>query len=508
MARPRILVAECTQEISSFNPVRSTLADFAFREGDDIPLGAAREPNTVLGGALPVLASFADPIPTLSARAPSTGPLASTDWETLRNRLVDAIETAAQSGIDGVFFSLHGAMGSDAESDPEGVLLEETRRIVGPHVPIVATLDLHGILTDRMLRHVDALAVYKTYPHVDFADTGRRGATLLRRMLFEGVRPVTARVVIPALVRGDELVTKSGIYGTLLADAVRLEADGTALAAAILIGNPFTDVPELCSQVMITTDGDPKSAVRHAEALAAAFWAERHRMQPKLVDLPRAAAMARAATGTIILADASDATSSGASGDSNLILRYFLETGIEKHVLAPVVDPAAAAAAHRAGVGATLTVSLGGFHDPDRFPPMEFAGRVRALTDGTARLETMRSPIDAGPCAVLENSHATVVILSKPAFLFDRAVFLANGCDPRDHDVVVVKSPHCEPEFFDAWAERTLSVDVPGATSANLPTLGHRTCARPMFPLDPIATFTPRAVAYDRRDARRTPPGD
>src|SRR5205823_6341478 len=106
----------------------------------------------------------------------------------------------------GVYFSLHGEMGAEGELDPEGYLLAETRRIVGDKIPIVISLDLHGILTDRMLRQVDGLSIYHTYPHVDFADTGRRAAALLVRLLKGDLRPVIARVVIPALVRGDELV--------------------------------------------------------------------------------------------------------------------------------------------------------------------------------------------------------------------------------------------------------------------------------------------------------------
>src|SRR5205085_7301121 len=146
-----------------------------------------------------------------------------------------AVSAGARTGIDGVYFSLHGAMGAEGELDPEGFLLTETRRILGEQTPVVISLDLHGILTDRMLRQVDGLAIYHTYPHVDFADTGRRAAELLVRLLRERLRSVIARVVIPALVRGDELVTKSGCYGDLLREAQRLERDQTALAAGIII---------------------------------------------------------------------------------------------------------------------------------------------------------------------------------------------------------------------------------------------------------------------------------
>ena len=129
--------------------------------------------------------------------------------------------------MDAVYFHVHGAMGCTEELDPEGYLLGEMRRVLGEEVLIVISLDLHGILTERMLRHVNALAIYHTYPHVDMVDTGRRAAELLLRMIDEDVKPVIARAVVPALVRGDELITETGIYGETIrrAQATRARWD-------------------------------------------------------------------------------------------------------------------------------------------------------------------------------------------------------------------------------------------------------------------------------------------
>ena len=312
---------------------------------------------------------------------------------------------------------------------------------------------------------------------------------------------MTARVVIPALVRGDELITKSGCYGEILADARLLQDSGQALAAAVMIGNPFTDVPELCTQALVTTIDDEQGAKAAAEELAREFWKRRHRMQGKLIPLEKAVRQAAPMHGTVIFTDAADATSSGASGDSNAILKALMAAGYDKRVLAPIVDPAAAAIAAKAGIGAEVTVKLGGAHDPKRFSPVKLTGRVKSLSDGKTRLETMRRPIDAGLTAVVEVGTYTIVVMSKPAFLFDRSVFYANGCDPRHFDLVVVKSPHTEPHMFDNWCTRNFNVDAPGSTSADLKSLGHTICKRPMFPLDGDIPFEPRATIH-RRDAR------
>jgi microcystin degradation protein MlrC len=88
--------------------------------------------------------------------------------------------------------------------------------------------------------------------------------------------------------------------------------------------------------------------------------------------------------------------------------------------------------------------------------------------------------------------------MTRSVSLFDRAMFLAHGCNPRDYDLIVVKSPHCEYHMFDQWAEKDFNIDAPGSTSANLKTLGHRICRRPIFPLDDDVSFTPTPQIFRR----------
>ncbi len=491
----KLLVAECMQEISSFNPVPSRYEDFTIRRGGAVFDQRGR--NTAIGGAADVFDAHGgiDLVPTYSARAGSAGPLSAAGWRRLSDEVLAAVAAGAR-GVDGVYFSMHGAMGADGELDPEGHLLEQTRRIVGDGVPIVASLDLHGILTERMLRALDGLALYHTYPHVDFADTGARAARLLLRIIDERLALVIARVVMPALVRGDELVTKSGCFGDVIREAERLEHEDRVLAAGVMIGNPFTDVPELCSQVVVVAQD---AAVAEAEAvrLSEEFWVHRHRMQGKLIPLDRAIAQARRMAGPVIFTDAADATSSGATGDSNAILSALLRAGYERSVLLPIVDPAAAAAAHAAGVGATVRVRLGGAMDP-RFIPVEVTAEVEMLSRGRAALETSGNALDAGPTAVLRAGHVTILVMTRSVSLFDRAMFVAHGLDPQRFHLTVVKSPHCEYHMFDEWAEKDFNIDAPGATSADLKSLGHRICRRPMFPLDGDVAFAPAAQLFRR----------
>jgi microcystin degradation protein MlrC len=495
----KILIAECRQEVSSFNPVNTGLNDFIIGRGDAF-LDSHRGRRTEVGGALDVFeAAGVEVVGTYSAQLITSGGILSAEaWHAMESELL-ALVRANMGGIDGIYCALHGAMATTDELDPEGYLLQEIRAIAGPEMPIVASLDLHGILTNRMLENANAFAVYHTYPHEDFDSTGRRAARLLLKLLQDNVRPVTAVVRIPALVRGDQMITASGKIQRTVGRCVQLEESGETLSAAMIWSNPFTDVPELCSLAIVTTDGDADFASHEALALARTFWDDRAAMQAELHSIDDALDMAAGVPGTTVLVDAADATSSGASGDSNAILAAVLGRGFPGRGLFPIVDAPAVQAAFEAGIGATVAVSLGGTLDPDRFPPLSVTGRVKMLSDGQFRYESHGfGPATAGPTAVLEVGPHVVVVTSRQVSHFDRSLFLAHGQNPKDFDIVVQKSPHCPHYCFRDWAAQLIGVDAPGSTSANLPYLGHTICRRPMYPMELDTVFEPKVELFAR----------
>lgn len=496
---PRILIAECKQEVSTFNPVLSGYDDFTVRHGQAI-LEYHRRVRSEVGGALGVFDATpgVELVPTCSAHfITSGGTLADAAFEQIAGEILSGIKAAPP--VDGIYFSLHGAMATQSEGDPEGWLLAETRKIVGERVPIVISLDLHGILTDRMLEHSDAAVAFHTYPHVDFFSTGERSARLLLRIVAGEVKPVTAKVTVPALVRGDELITASGSIRHAVNAAEEIEQSPGGLSAAMMWGNPFTDVPALASNSFVVTDNDPARAEREALRIANLFWEHHHKMQVPLTTLAEVARLTKAnKSGTVVLVDAADATSSGASGDSNAILRALIDAGYEGTALIPIVDPAAVEAAFAAGVGSVVKTTVGGALDAKRFTPLLIEGRVYVLSDGWFHSETTHELWQAGRTAVIQVGNITLIVTSRAVSLYDRALFLAHGCDPKHFGAVVVKSPHCEPHMFKDWAARYIDVDAPGSTSANLKSLGHTNCARPMFPLNADVSFHPQTKLFQR----------
>jgi microcystin degradation protein MlrC len=499
----RVLIGECKQEVSTFNPAPTGYGDFVYSSGEEI----ARFHDGVdseVGGALKVFAQAGvEAVGAFSARAITSGGTLSADaWERISGEFLAGVAAAWSSGpVDGIYFSLHGAMCAASDSDPEGYLLQETRRIVGEAVPIVLSLDLHGIVTDRMLTHSNALAAYRTYPHNDFASTGERAANLLLRIMRGEVNPVTAIVRIPALVRGDELITATGRIRNRIRECEAFEAAG-GISGNMFWGNPFTDVPQLCSYSIMIADNDETFAIDAATRTAEAFWSDRAAMQAPLVRIDeairRADQILGEGRGTVVLIDAADATSSGASGDSNAILRGLIEGGYRGSALFPIVDAPAVEQAMAAGIGASINVRLGGTLDPARFDPLTVDARVRLLCDGRFISESHGIEWFAGPTAVLGVGRHSVVATSRPVSLYDRSLFHATGQDPRRFDLVVQKSPHCRHEFFAAWATELIGVDAPGSTSANLRYLGHTVCRRPMYPMESDLEFTPTAQVFRR----------
>jgi microcystin degradation protein MlrC len=503
---PRILIAECKQEVSTFNPHLSGYDDFGIRRGEEI-LTYHRTVRNEIGGALNVFESDAtvELVPAYSAFfITSGGTLNRRDWDRIASEFLEAIQIASRSGdLDGLYFCMHGAMASELELDPEGWLLAETRKILGERIPIVVSLDLHGILTDQMLEHSDAIVAYHTYPHVDFFETGQRAARLLLKIVAGDTKPVTAKVAIPALVRGDELITATGRFGESIRIAQQVENGPRGLSAGMFIGNPFTDVPALQTYSFVVTDDDPELATSEALRIAESFWQHHSLMQVPLVSLAELGrvlvqSIADKESGTIALVDAADATSSGASGDSNAVLRQLIQAGYTGRTLLPIVDAPAVRAAFSAGIGAQIEITVGGTLDPIRFQPLPLSAGVRLLGDGQFRSESFGEIWQAGPTAVLESDNYTLVVSSRAVNLYDRSFFYAHGQNPRNFDAVVVKSPHCQQHMYAAWCSKLILIDAPGSSSANLPYLGHARCPRPIFPLDNDVTFSPQVKLFQR----------
>ena len=486
----RVLIAELQQETATFNPHLTQYEDFRVVRGAAI-LEELQGTNTEIAGALDVFAEHGDVelVPTMAAWAVPHGPVADAVLDRLIQEIIN--EVKQNSNVDAVFLVLHGAMAGETEFDPEGRLLEEVRACVGA-IPIVASLDFHAVITDRMLRTADIMVGYHTYPHTDFYETGVRAARNLMRLLQENAVPTTARVKIPLMARGDELLTDSGRFGDAIRMCQALEDSPGGLVGNIYLSNPFTDVPDLQSYVIVSTDNDEARAKAEAERIAAFMWENRKLWMAELTPLPEAVAQAQETHGLTVFSDAADATSSGAPGDSNAVLKELLAQHYDRRALIPLIDAPAVAAAFEAGVGSTVTLQLGGTMDPGRHTPFSVSVYVKSLHDGEFAYENGVVE-QAGRTAVLTIGNIAVLTTERLILFVGRRVFQAFGLEPQDFSLIVAKSPNGFRTWYESIASRIVHLDTPGSASLNLESLPYEHCVRPIYPLDENVVATLRA---------------
>jgi microcystin degradation protein MlrC len=484
---PRILLADLKQETSTFNPAPTPYDMFRIVRGTEI-FNQFIDTRTELAGAIDVLRDSGDYacVPTMAADSVSGGAVPTDDLDRLLGELLATIR--CESEIDGCLIVLHGAMAGESENDPEGYLLEKIREYVGD-IPIVATIDLHAILTDRMLKNADIIVPYHTYPHVDQYETGMRAAHNLIALLSGDIQPELARIKIPMLVRGDELLTATGKFGEAIQMCQLIEESPGGLVAGVNIGNAFTDVPDLRTNVIVYRDADRATAETEATEIADFMWSNRESFKAKLMSLPDSIERATNVAGMTVFSDAADATASGASGDSNEIIKGILEHGFLGKVLVSVVDAPVVQRAVEVGVDGEFAMPIGGQLDPQRFTPVELPFEVVSLHDGQFQYENGMLG-KAGTTAVLKSGSITLLVTSVAVYVVGQMVYTEHGLQPRDFDVVVVKSPNGFRPYYEDIAADIVAVDVAGSTSANLQSLPYKHCGRPMFPLDEDVEFS------------------
>ena len=397
-------------------------------------------------------------------------------------RIADMLcsDLALAGALDAVYLDLHGAMVSEHLDDGEGELIARVRSVVGDTLPIVVSLDLHANITDAMLQHASAITVYRTYPHIDMADTGRR-AYALTRVLLEGQRLSAAsrrgEFLIPLQAQCTDLCPADRLYQTVS------DLSGRDVASADLaLGFPPADIAE-CGAVVLTYDPDPRRAQRAADRIALELERAEAAFDDAMLKPPDAIARALAGNGPgpTVLADAQDNPGAGASADATGIITALVAARARRAVIGALHDPDAAAEATARGIGAEFEWSLGGKLGLADQPPYRARFRVVALGDGRftchgAMLAGVTTAL--GPSALLAvlapGCDVRVVVTSQRFQCVDRALFHHLGVDLASERIVVVKSTVHFRADFDAIARETLVVEAPGSHPCRLETLNYR----------------------------------
>lgn len=495
----RVAIGQLWQETNTFNPLPTTRDDFE-------AFGVLRGPDVVermadtneLGGFIQELRRWPEKPDILgTARLPAwpSGIASADTWQWLRGTLLDELERVLPA--DAVLLALHGAMVAEGAPDVEGEVLRAVRARIGPGVPLVATLDLHANVTRLMVEQADALVLYHTAPHVDVFETGQRGAHVLRRILVEGARPVTAFAKVPAVFPAERANTQDpeSVSYAFRQRLEELERQKPVLCAGLATVQPWLDIPELGSAVLVVADGDGDLAGEACDRLAGEVWRHRTDYLPELTPAPEAVRQAwEERDGLVVLSDSADATTSGAPGDSTWLLKELLAYDWPRPALVTLVAPELAAEAGRRGVGATLDADVGGRRDHRFSRPLRLEATVTALFDARFVMSghlARNMPIDMGPSAVLRRGNVHVVVTSRTGPHFAPDLFRAAGLDPFAASVLVVKSPCGFRAAYADRAKKILVVQAPGCAPSNFWEYEYRQIPRPLWPWDEVDGWQP-----------------
>jgi microcystin degradation protein MlrC len=482
-----IAIASILQESNNFSPVKTRYEDFSPVFGGAV-LDRHRGRLTEMGGFIDVLSAAGMSIePVCAAWAITANRLVRSDLNRLTREFLDRLSTIAPP--QAFLFAMHGAQTAESADDTEGYLLSKARDALGPEIPIVVTLDLHANVTEAMIANASAIVGYQTYPHVDMFETGARAARLALRILSGEVKPSMAFRKLPLIVPAENMQTTSGPMRRLIERGMALEDAGDAEIVSIFGVQPWLDIPEMGCSVVVVTNGNQPAAERHASSLASDFWRSRREFDVELTPVASAIRQALAIDGgPVVFAESSDSTGSGSPGDSTGVLRPLLEARLQEPAAIFLVDPEAVRQAIDAGVGATVTMRIGGRFDRKNSRPVKVTGRVRLISDGrwTAWGRGYNTGIETcmGRSVVLEVGEVRILIAERSTMTVDPELFRSHGIEPKRMKIVVVKSPNGFRAEYEPIARRIFLVDTPGVSSANLRSLPFRRLPRPIYPLD------------------------
>jgi microcystin degradation protein MlrC len=502
----RIAIAQLWQETNTFNPLPTTRADFeTFGVVRDDDLICQMANTNELGGFIQSLRRWPEQPEIVGlVRLPAwpSGRATAETFDWLGDELIGALKRALP--VDGVLLALHGALAAEQHPDVEGEILAAARAVVGHRVPIVATLDLHANVTPEMAAAADALVLYHTAPHVDVFETGQRGAAVLRRILAGGAHPVTALAKVPCVLPAERANTEaaSGVSADLKRRLQSLESQPNVLAAGLATVQPWLDIPQLGSAIVVTTDNNPQLAAELCREIAAELWRRREEYLPELVSVEDAVAQAHAQSeGLVVLSDAADATTSGAPGDSVWLFRELLKYQWPRHVLVTVVAPEIVAEAERLGLGQVWSGHMGGLRDTRFGIRIPLSATIENIFDARFVLNGhlgKNLAIDMGRSAVLRSGQVRVVITSRSGPHFAPELFQAAGLDPFAASVVVAKSPAGFRAVYESRAAAIYSVRAPGCAPSDFWKYEYRQIPRPLWPWDEISNWQPQARLFQR----------
>lgn len=502
----RVVVAMMSHETNTFSPVITDLARFSRggeSMGDKVPLAGAEaiatfsNTKSCLGGYLNVCAQEgAEVVVPVAGDAAPSGPVEDEAYEYMVQAIVDVVEDC-----DAMLLDLHGAMVTKSFPDGEGELLRRLRQ-ARPELPIAVSLDMHANITELMVSNCTLIAGYQTYPHIDMDSTAERAARALFRHLRGDYTPTMVWGNAPMLPHVMRQGTDDEPNKALQLRAADIEGDGVTLAS-VFTGFPHADIYDAGLSSVIVTDNDDPGAKRLRDELLDQAWAGRedfvYRIEPLEQSMQRAEEIAASSgEGPVVILDHYDNTASGGTMDTTEVLAAVLAANLADVAVFGFYDPECVEQMFAAGIGAELSLNLGGKLPMPALAvqskPLPVTGRVKLLSDGKFPATVAMSKgltMNMGNCGVLRMANdVDLIIISRHIEPFDPGCFRSLGIDPESRTYLMLKSRVHYRVGFREMAKEVVECAGVGVCTSDYNQLSFNNVRRPVFPLDGVNELT------------------
>lgn len=509
--KPRVAIGAFMLESNSNAPIatREEFVNSFYLSGqafaDDWRIAEPRCPTCVRGFVQSMDATLKganawEAVPLLGAAVGASGSIDQAFFDELVEQFVERLKSALP--VDAVYLSLHGAAIATVDPDPDGTLLERVRTVLGDKIPIVATLDLHANVVQRMVDNADALVSYLTNPHIDMLERGAEAANIVLEIL-DGLKPTSALVKLPLAPPSVTLNTGSVAeqlpYGDLIRYGQAL-IDSRVVNISVNCGFTLGDTPKNGMSIIVTTRNDAQLAKNIAKKIALYGWSQRHRYVPKLTSLSEATRLAKACgeqatSKPLLFADVADNAGGGGRANTIWIIQSFIEANVQGAWLGLFFDPSLALQAHQQGVGASFHAQFNQDEDHPLSGRYAAEAMVERLHNGHVlgkRGIVAGTQLNLGPCALLQVGGLKIVVVSRRVQCSDPVFFEMFGLNINAARSIIVKSRgHFRAAFNEFFSnDQIVDVDVPGLTTPVLTNVVWKHMPRPMFPLDPETEFS------------------
>ena len=470
----RIAFAGFQHETNTFAPFKTELENFInpgnmppFTIGEDIKKVCSGQ-NIPISGFMEASDSF-ELIPLAYASAEPGGLVTREAFDIISGSILQGIKNVNE--IDGLYFDLHGAMVTEDYDDGEEELMRRVRQEVGKDIPIVTSLDLHGNLSPEFISLISATTIYRTYPHVDMAETGKRASQLLKKVL-------ESRLKIHKVFKQADFIPPVTSQSTMREPGRQLYRelesykDNELLSVDMAFGFAPADIPNVGISVFVCGVNLEK-VEKAANAILERVHTKEADFDDQLIKsknaIKTAVELSQQATRPIIIADPQDNPGAGASGDSTGIISELIE-GKVPALVGMFWDPDAADECHQLGVGQTITVKIGGKFPKENGPALRVTGIIKNLSDGKF---LCKGPYSFGVNAnlgkmaaihiTLDNKSDLIILIgSNRAQNADQEIFKHIGYDPKNHGIVVLKSAIHFLADYEPISHAVLFAEAPG----------------------------------------------